>query len=119
MDIEKIESALKSLNDTNLQILVSMIVSPDGLTLAFEGDVDEPEHVGALHIELQLVCEKILSELQYGKLEEIFVRSKSGCVSILPISDKGILACMATPDINLSKMGIITWKAVNKLQKLM
>ena len=94
-------------------------ISPDGLTLAFEGNVDEPELVGALYIELQLVCEKIMVELQYGELEEIFVRSKSGCVTILPIIDKGILACMSTPDINSTLLQINTWKAVNQLNKAM
>ena len=119
MDIEQIQSTLKSLNDSNQQILLSMIVSPDGLALAFEGNVDEPESVGALYIELQLVCDKIMSELKYGKLEEMFIRSEAGCVTILPIFNKGILACMSTPDINSGAMQMVTWKAINKLNKIM
>lgn len=119
MDIPEIESTLKLLNDSNPQILLSMIISPDGLTLAFEGNVEEPEAVGALYIELQLVCEKIMSELHYGQLEEMFIRSASGCVTILPVADKGFLACMSTPDINSGVMQIVTWKAVNKLSKVM
>ena len=119
LDIQQIESTLKSLNDSNQKILLSMIVSPDGLTLAYEGNVDEPERVGALYIELQLVCEKIMSELKYGKLEEMFIRSDSGCVTILPIVNKGILACMSAPDINSGAMQLITWKAINKLNKIM
>lgn len=119
MDIEKIESALKSLNESNSQILLSMIVSPDGFTMAFEGRAEEPERVGALYIELQLVCEKIMSELDCGELEEMFIRANSGCVTILPIFDKGILACMSTPDVNPNKMQLVTWKAVTKLNKIM
>ena len=119
MDIEKIESTLKSLNESNPQILLSMIISLDGLTLAYEGHVDEHERVGALYIELQLVCEKIMSELKYGELEEMFIRSKSGCVTIFPIFDKGILACMSTPNINSGLMQMVTWKAVNQLIKIM
>lgn len=119
MDIQQIESTLKTLNDSNSQILLSMIVSPDGLTLAYEGNVDEPERVGALYIELQLVCEKIMAELRYGSLEEMFIRSASGCVTILPIANKGILACMSTPDVNSGVMQLVTWKAINKLLKVM
>lgn len=119
MDISSIESTLKSLNDSNPQILLSMIVSPDGLTLAYEGAVDDSERVGALYIELQLICEKIMSELRYGNLEEMFIRSASGCVVIHPISNKGILACLSTPDVNSGLMQIVTWKAVNKLNKVM
>ena len=119
MDIQKIESTLKSLNESNHKILLSMIISPDGLTIAYEGNVDESDRVGALYIELQLVCEKILSELKYGQFEEMFIRSGSGCVTILPILKKGILACMSTPDINSGTMQIVTWKAINKLNKIM
>ena len=119
MDIQQIESTLASLLETNKQILLSMIVSPDGLTIAYEGNVDDSERVGALYIELQLVCEKIMSELKYGRLEEVFLRSESGCVTILPIRNKGILACLSTPDINSAAMQLITWKAINKLNKIM
>lgn len=96
-----------------------MIISPDGLTLAYEGNVDDHERTGALYIELQLLCEKIMSELNYGNLEEMFIRSASGCVVMLPIRNKGILACMSTPDVNSGIMQLVTWKAVNKLNKAM
>lgn len=119
MDIHEIESTLKSLNASNPQILLSMIISPDGLTLAYEGNVDDYEKVGALYIELQLLCEKIMAELNYGELEEMFIRSASGCVSMLPIINKGILACLSTPDVNSSALQLVTWKAVNKLRKIM
>lgn len=119
MDISEIESTLKLLNSSNQQILLSMIVSPDGLTLAYEGNVDDHEKVGALYIELQLLCEKIMGELSYGNLEEMFIRSASGCVVILPIFNKGILACLSTPDVNSGTMQLVTWKAVNKLNKIM
>lgn len=119
MDIDQIETTLKQLNQANDQILLSMIISPDGLTLAYEGAVDEHERVGALYIELQLVCEKIMAELKYGELEEMFIRSRSGCVTIMPVSDKGILACMSTPNVNSGLMQMVTWKAVNQLNKNM
>lgn len=119
MDILEIESTLKFLNDSNPQILLSMIISPDGLTLAYEGNVDDHERTGALYIELQLLCEKIMSELNYGKVEETFIRSASGCVVMLPIANKGILACMSTPNVNSSIIQLVSWKAVNKLNKVM
>jgi predicted regulator of Ras-like GTPase activity (Roadblock/LC7/MglB family) len=119
LEQEDIQTVLKELNRAYPQILLSMIVTPDGLTLAYEGNVDDFEKVGALYIELQLVCGKIMSELRYGELEEMFIRSNSGCVALLPISDKGLLACMSTPDVNASKMQMFTWKTVNRLAKIM
>jgi len=119
LEEREINSVLKELNNTNHQVLLSMVITPDGLTLAYEGNVDDFEKVGALYIELQLTCRKIMSELKYGDLEEIFIRSKSGCIVLLPVVDKGLLACMSTPDVNSSKMQMVTWKAVNRLSKIL
>jgi len=122
LKIEEIESILKQLTESNPQILLSMIVSPDGFNLAHHGKVDDPENVGALYSELELICKKIMSELKSGRMKEMFIRSESACVTILPIceaEDKGILACMTTADINSRMMMHITWKAVNQLNKVM
>lgn len=118
MEEKNIDSVLKELNNTNPEILLSMVITPDGLALAYEGNVDDFEMVGALYIELQLVCRKIMSELEYGELEEMFIRSKSGCVVLLPVEDKGLLACMSISDVNSSKLQMFTWKAVNQLLKI-
>lgn len=119
MDIPQIESILKQLTDSIPQIQLSMIVSPDGLTLAYEGKVDDAENVGALCIELELICTKITSQLDGGQLRETFIRSDTSSVTILPISDKGILACLTSTDINSRMMMHVTWKAVDQLEKLM
>lgn len=119
MESQNLKSALVELNSSNNQIVLSMVVSSDGLTLAHEGDALDPEKIGASYIELQLVAEKIVSELEYGKLEEVFVRSGAGCISVMPIDDKGVLACMSTPDVTPGTLQILTWKTINKLSKIM
>ncbi len=119
METEDLKAVLNELNSSNNQILLSMIVSNDGFTLAHEGDAIDPDKVAASYIELQLVAEKIMSGLEYGKLEEVFVRSGQGCIAIMPISDKGLLACMSTPDLTPGTLQILTWKAINKLNKIM
>lgn len=118
MEEKTIESVLTELNESNPQIMLSMVITSDGLVLAYEGNVNDFEKVGALYIELQLVCKKIMSELSYGELEEVFVRSQSGCVMLMPISKTNLLACMSTPDVNFAKMQLITWKAANRLSKV-
>jgi len=119
LDEEKISAVLQELNDSTPEIMLSMVITPDGLTLAYEGNVDDFEKVGASYIEVQLVCKKILEDLNYGELEEMFIRSKSGCVTLFPIEEKGLLACMSSPDINSSKLQMFTWKAVNRLIRCM
>ncbi len=116
MDISKIESTLSLLTNSISQMMLSMIITPDGLTLAYEGKVDDAENVGALCIELQLVCDKIMLQLEGGALKEIFIRSENHCVIILPIKDKGILACMTTTDVNSRIMTTIAWKAILQLE---
>lgn len=119
LETDKIEATLKQLTDSIPQIQLSMIVTPDGLILAYHGKVEDSENVGALCIELELVCNKIVSQLDDGNLKEMFIRSDRSSVTILPISDKGILACLTTTDINSRMMMHITWKAVNQLDKMM
>lgn len=119
MPISDLESVLQELNSANPNILLSIVVSPDGLVIAHEGNVQDADRVAALYIELQLVCGKIIDELQYGQVEEMFIRSSSGCVTILPVFEKAILACMSTPDVNSGMLQLVTWKAVNRLARLL
>ena len=118
MDIPKIEAILKHLTDSIPQIKLSMIVTPDGLTLSYEGEVDDAENVGALCIELELICGKICSQLDNGQLKEMFIRSDKSSMTILPIENKGILACLTATDINSRMMMHVTWKAVEALEKI-
>jgi hypothetical protein len=52
-----------------------------------------------------------------NQYEEIYIRSKSGAVTLLPIFDKGFLACLSSADINAGKIQILTWKYVNKISE--
>jgi predicted regulator of Ras-like GTPase activity (Roadblock/LC7/MglB family) len=119
LETEDLIAVLKELNQSNDQILLSMVVSNDGLTLAHEGNTQDPDKFSASYIELELVADKVMSELEYGKLEELFIRSAAGCVSIMPIFNKGVLAVMATPDVTPGKLQIVTWKAINQLNNIM
>lgn len=118
LETEDLKAVLNELNNSNDHILLSIVVSSDGFTLAHEGEAIDPDMVSASYIELQLVAEKIMSQLEYGQLEEVFVRSGRGCITIMPISDKGVLACMSTPDITSGTLQILTWKAINKLNNI-
>lgn len=119
LDTNKIEGTLQQLTDSIPQIQLSMIVTPDGLILAYHGKVEDAENVGALCIELELVCTKIISQLDGGHLKEMFICSDTSSITILPISDKGILACLSRTDVNARMMMHITWKAVNQLDQMM
>jgi len=118
LETEELITVLKELNHSNDQILLSMVVSNDGLTLAHVGTAHDPDIFSASYIELELVADKIMSKLEYGKLEELFIRSGAGCVSIMPIFNKGVLAVMSTPDVTPGKLQLLTWKTINKLNNI-
>lgn len=119
MEAEDLSLILKELNKSSNQILLSMVISNDGLTLAHEGSTHDADKFSASYIELELVADKVMTELKYGKLEELFIRSADGCVSIMPIFDKGLLAVVSTPDVTSGKLQILTWKTINKLNDVL
>lgn len=119
MDIDKIKSVLGSLNASSDQILISMLVSADGLPLLAEGMDADIELKGALYIELALLASRISAELGCGQTEEIFVRSKHGCVVLWPIGEVAVLACMANSGIDTYRMQMLAWKAVVRLQSIL
>ena len=119
MNSSDIEQVLHWLNDQNEDILLSMVVSSDGLPLCHYGDAADCDQTGALYIELKLICDRVLAGLAIGPLEHIFVHAKQGCVDILPIDDLGVLACMGRPGINSRKLQLHAWRAVSSLRKVM
>lgn len=115
MSTVKIEKELEMLCQRSSDIRLCMVVSPDGLVIAHQGNVSEPDLFGAYFLELKVVCEKILTELEYEGIEEIYIRSKSGAITLFPIFDKGYLACMSSASMNAGKAQILAWKYVRKI----
>lgn len=116
---DEVKEVLQRLNGMSPDILLSMVISTDGLVIAHQGQVEDPDHFGAYFVEMQLVCEKIIGELRYGGVEEIFIRSQSGCVTVLPILERGYLACMSTPNLNSNLFQMLAWKFVREIHWLL
>jgi predicted regulator of Ras-like GTPase activity (Roadblock/LC7/MglB family) len=119
MNVSDIEQVLHSLNAESEDILLSMVVSSDGLPLAYHGQSHDFDEAGAYYIELKLICEKVLAGLKIGQLEHVFVHAQHGCVDILPIDDMGVLACMTRPGMSTRKLQLYAWRAASSLRKIM
>ena len=119
MSTPELKAILHQLHSKTSDLYLSMIIAPDGLLVCHEGNVEDPELCGAYFLELKIVAEKIINELHFGDIEEIFIRSKSGCVTILPIFEKGYLACMSSPNLNSGKLQMLGWSAISKLYTLL
>jgi len=112
---EKINVVLEDLHQSCDEILVSMVTTQDGLAIAYKGRIEDPDYFGAYFAELQRVCEKVINEVDYANVREVFIRSESGCVCLLPIETKGYLACMSTPKINSTKLQLLTLRTINRV----
>ena len=115
MSVAKIEAMLAQLAGESAELLVCMVVSSDGLVIAHHGNVKDPDVFGAYFFELKVVCEKIIVELECADITEIYIRSKTGAVTLLPIHDKGYLACLSSVNINAGKVQILSWKYAQKI----
>ncbi|GAA5525488.1 hypothetical protein Maes01_02058 [Microbulbifer aestuariivivens] len=110
-----IKKFLQDFCDSDEGIHFAMVVSVDGLMICHHGDVADTDLFAALFLELKIVCEKIVGQLDRGSIEEIYIRSKSGGVTILPIFDRGYLACLSSATINAGKVQIRSWKYIKKI----
>ncbi len=119
MSAKMIRSHLQDLYEASEDLKLCMIVSSDGLVMAHHGDVRDADRFGAYFLELKRVCEKIITELDYDGIDEIYIRSKSGAITLFPIFNKGYLACLSSVNMNAGKVQMMAWKYVRKINELL
>lgn len=119
MSGSNLNELLEKLCESSDELWLSMVVSTDGLVLAHHGNVRDPDRFGAYFAELKVVCEKIIAQFDLEDIEEIYIRSKSGAVTLFPIFDKGYLACLSSASMNAGKVQIHAWQYIRKIHALM
>ena len=110
-----VHDLLQQLHSMSSEIIMSVVITKDGLHVAHLGNVGDPDHFAAYLLELQMVSQKILTEFELDQVEEIYVRSTTGCVSMMPIFEKGYLACLSTPKLGSAKLMLFTCKYIQRL----
>lgn len=118
MQFTDVETILQSLVNDIDDVQLAMVVTKDGLPMSFYGRSDDFDLTAAIYIELEIICNKLLSELGLGLAEQFFFRAKHGCVVIWPIDGVGLLACMANNNVDANIMQMKAWRAVASLRKL-
>lgn len=118
MPFHDVEQILQSLVNDTADVQLAMVVTKDGLPLSYQGSSDDFDLTAAIYIELEIICNKLLSELGLGMAEQFFFRAKHGCVVIWPIDGVGLLACMAKNSVDANLMQMKAWRAVSSLRKL-
>lgn len=115
LSTSQIQAQLDEFCNLSDDLHVCMVVSSDGLVIAHQGNVRDPDLFGAYFFELQVVCEKIIAELDCEGISEIYIRSRTGSVTLFPIFDKGYLACLSSVNMNAGKVQILAWKYVQRM----
>lgn len=98
---EELTAILQDLHKGCTEIQLSMIATQDGLTMASFGSVFDPDEVGAMCSELQMICHKTADQLQQGVLEQVLLKCSDSFMLVITAGESAILAVMTTPDSNL------------------
>lgn len=102
---EKIRPILKQLNKVSNDIEASSVMSRDGISLAavMRDKVDQ-DRLGAMCASMLSLGDKTASELKRGKLKQVLIEGDSGCVLMVQIGDRAVLAVVSKPT---SKLGMV------------
>ena len=116
---EKLTEVLKDLHSVCTEIQLSMIATQDGLTMTSYGSVFDPDAVGAMCSELQMICHKTAKQLQQGVLEQVLLKCSDSYMLVMTAGDSAILAVMTTPDSNLGITFIEAERAAKAIKLLL
>ncbi|MGD8576609.1 MAG: roadblock/LC7 domain-containing protein [Thiohalophilus sp.] len=102
---EKVRPILKRLNAFSSDIEASAVMSRDGISLAsvMRDNVDQ-DRLGAMCASMLSLGNKTSSELSRGNLKQVLIEGDSGCVLIVQIGQKAVLAVVSKPT---SKLGMV------------
>lgn len=103
---QTVELALKPilsrLNSISNEIEASAVMTRDGLTLAskIRKDVNQ-DRLGAMCASLLSLSDKTAKELSRGNLKQVLIEGDQGCVLIVHIGQRAVLAVVSKPSSNL------------------
>lgn len=102
---QRIRPILKRLNSISSEIEASSVMTRDGITLAsvLRDSIDE-DRLGAMCASLLSLGDKTSSELERGKLKQVLIEGESGCVLMVQIGRRAVLAVVSKPT---SKLGMV------------
>jgi predicted regulator of Ras-like GTPase activity (Roadblock/LC7/MglB family) len=102
---EKVRPILKRLNSVSSEIEASSVMSRDGICLAavMRDNVDQ-DRLGAMCASLLSLGDKTSSELDRGKLKQVLIEGENGCILIVQIGSRAVLAVVSKPS---SKLGMV------------
>ncbi|MEJ2362461.1 MAG: roadblock/LC7 domain-containing protein [Gammaproteobacteria bacterium] len=108
---------LGRLNSVSKEIEASAVMTRDGLTLAskIRDDVNQ-DRLGAMCASLLSLSDKTAKELSRGKLKQVLLEGDQGCVLIVHIGQRAVLAVVSKPSSNLGMVFVEARKVARKIE---
>jgi len=110
---------LRELQAASPDIEASAVVSLDGLIMAsaLPKGIEE-ERVSAMSAAMLSLGERIASELERGKLHQVYIKGEQGYVILMSVGEEAVLTALAR---NQAKLGLVLLdirRAVEDLAKI-
>ncbi|MEJ2450421.1 MAG: roadblock/LC7 domain-containing protein [Gammaproteobacteria bacterium] len=108
---------LGRLNSISKEIEASAVMTRDGLTLAskIRDDVNQ-DRLGAMCASLLSLSDKTAKELSRGKLKQVLLEGDQGCVLIVHIGQRAVLAVVSKPSSNLGMVFVEARKVAREIE---
>lgn len=117
---EMMVDRLKDLQAGTPDIEASAVVSVDGLIMAssLPAGVDE-DRISAMSAAMLSLGDRIASELQRGRLEQVHIRGTDGIIVLRAIGDDAVLTVLARAQAKLGLIFLDMGRAADDLERLL
>jgi len=108
---------LNRLNSISKDIEASAVMTRDGLTLAsrIRDDVNQ-DRLGAMCASLLSLSDKTAKELSRGNLKQVLIEGDQGCILIVHIGKRAVLAVVSKPSSNLGMVFLEARKVAREIE---
>lgn len=108
---------LSRLNSISKDIEASAVMTRDGLTLAskIRDDVNQ-DRLGAMCASLLSLSDKTAKELSRGNLKQVLIEGDQGCILIVHIGKKAVLAVVSKASSNLGMVFLEARKVAKEIE---
>lgn len=112
-----IKPILSRLNSISKEIEASAVMTRDGLTLASKiRDEVNQDRLGAMCASLLSLSDKTVKELSRGTLKQVMIEGDQGCVLIVHIGKRAVLAVVSKPSSNLGMVFLEARKVAKEIE---
>lgn len=109
---------LSRLNSISKEIEASAVMTRDGISLAskIRDDVNQ-DRLGAMCASLLSLSDKTAKELSRGNLKQVLIEGDQGCILIVQIGKRAVLAVVSKASSNLGMVFVEARKAAREIEE--